>query len=218
LILGKLVPIQTLGIYGIAFTLSDLPRQIMIIFSARIGLPFLAKFAQLPRTEFRAMFLRYRGPVLVVMAFVLAVLINVSDLVFTKIYDNRYHGGAWMVPLLGLGLWHTLLYTTSSPGLMAIGKLNYSAGGYLSTFLALIIFLPLAYAIGGIRPAVAVVAFSDLPYYLITLYGQMREGMQSIEQDLRTTLAFLFFLGGGFLIRMALGAPTLFPFLAHTSR
>jgi len=215
LILGRLVSLQTLGMYGIAFTLADLPRQIILMFSGRVGLPFIAKFSHLPRAAFRTMFLRYRGHVLVVMAFVLAVLINVSDLVFTKLYDSRYHGAAWMVPLLALGLWHTLLYSTSAPGLVAIGKLNYGAAGYLSTFLTLVIFLPLAYSFGGIRGAVALVAFSDLPYYVVTCYGQVREGMQSIRQDLLMTIVFLAFLMAGFLVRTSIGLPMPIQFAGH---
>ena len=39
LILGKLVSIETLGVYGIAFALSDLPRQIIMMFCTRVGYP-----------------------------------------------------------------------------------------------------------------------------------------------------------------------------------
>jgi O-antigen/teichoic acid export membrane protein len=46
LILGKLVSIETLGVYGIAFALSDLPRQIIMMFCSRVGFPFIAKFAE----------------------------------------------------------------------------------------------------------------------------------------------------------------------------
>ena len=49
LILGKLISIEALGVYGIAFSLSDMPRQIIAMFCSRVGYPFIARFAQQPR-------------------------------------------------------------------------------------------------------------------------------------------------------------------------
>ncbi len=64
LILPKLLPksnaFQVLGVYGIAFALSDLPRQIISMFSSNVGFPFIAKFAHLPRPDFRKLILKYR--------------------------------------------------------------------------------------------------------------------------------------------------------------
>ena len=54
LILGKLISIKALGVYGVAFALSDMPRQIIAMFCSRVGYPFIARFAQRPRHEYRS--------------------------------------------------------------------------------------------------------------------------------------------------------------------
>jgi O-antigen/teichoic acid export membrane protein len=46
LILGKLISIEALGVFGIAFALSGMSRQIIAMFCSRVGYPFIARFAQ----------------------------------------------------------------------------------------------------------------------------------------------------------------------------
>jgi hypothetical protein len=36
-----------MGVYGIAFSLSEIPRQIIAMFSSKAGFPFIATFAHL---------------------------------------------------------------------------------------------------------------------------------------------------------------------------
>lgn len=50
LILGKIFTLTMLGIYGIAFTLGDMPRQIIIAVSGRVIFPSISMLADLPRS------------------------------------------------------------------------------------------------------------------------------------------------------------------------
>ena len=49
LILGKKISLAELGVYGIAFSLSDVPRSIINAFSYKVGYPFVAKIIHLPQ-------------------------------------------------------------------------------------------------------------------------------------------------------------------------
>ena len=60
LILGKLISFSLLGVYGIAYSVSDIPRAVIYAFSNRVGFPFIAKMVHLPIAEFRKVFLQYR--------------------------------------------------------------------------------------------------------------------------------------------------------------
>ncbi len=60
LILGKYVSLSVLGVYGIAFALSDIPRSVIGAFAQKVGYPFIAKIIHLPMAEFRGQYLRYR--------------------------------------------------------------------------------------------------------------------------------------------------------------
>lgn len=207
LILGRLVPLSVLGVYGIAFSLSDIPRQVILMFCNRVAFPFVAKFSHLEREDFRRETLKYRFPVLLTAAALLAMVICTGDQAILRIYDSRYRDAAWMIPLFAVGLWHTILYSTTSPALLALGKSSYNAAGFGLSFLTLLVTLPLGYHWAGIAGAVLWFAFSDLPIYFVNLYGLWRERMLPVRQDLTATLFFLMLLAAGLGLRSWIGLP-----------
>jgi O-antigen/teichoic acid export membrane protein len=215
MILGKLVSLNTLGLYGIAFTLSDIPRQVIQTFCGHIVFPFVSKLAHLPRKEFFALVLRYRRSVLLVASVILAVVVSTGDIFMAHIYDARYRDATWIVPILALGLWHTLLYNTSTSCLFAIGKPKYIVVGYLFSAIAMFSLTPVTFHVWGLVGFVWTVAFSDLPMYFVNLYGLGREHMLPAAQDLKATLIFLAVLGVLIVARYAAGFPFPQPVALH---
>jgi O-antigen/teichoic acid export membrane protein len=219
LMLPKLLPkataFQVLGVYGIAFSLSDLPRQIISMFSSKVGFPFIAKFAHQPRPEFRKVLLKYRMMVLAAGAILLTFTICVGDVFILHVYKKPYHGAAWMIAIFGLGLWHTLLYSTTSPAIMSLQKAHYNALANLLYLVTLLTLLPLGYIYFGIVGAVAAVALSDLPMYIVNVYASYREGLGMLRQDALMTLLFIGTLAAGVAIRHAFGLGLPFPGIPH---
>lgn len=211
LVLGKLVSLATLGLYGIAFALADIPRQIIIAFGGHIGFPFVAGFSRLRRHEFRAVVLRYRRLVLLAGVVLLALVVNFSDLFLIHVYDRRYRDAAWMAPILALGLWHTILYNTSGPCLTALGKMKYNITGYILTAVVLLVAVPASFHMWGLLGAVWVISFSDFPVYLSNLYGLWCEDLFPLVQDFQMTLVFVACAGGLFYLRLVLGFPWSYP-------
>jgi O-antigen/teichoic acid export membrane protein len=205
LILGKLISIQALGIYGVAYALSDLPRSIISMFSSRVGYPFIARFAQKPRHEYRAVFLKYRMPLLAVGALGLVILICTGDQLILHLYDHRYRTAGWMIGVLAIGLWHTMLYSTLSPAILALGRPRYNAIANLVYCICLFSMIPIGFHLYGMVGAVVAVAFSDLPVYFVILYGAYREEIGTFMQDALMTLAFVITLASGLALRAALG-------------
>jgi O-antigen/teichoic acid export membrane protein len=219
LILPKLLPksiaFQVLGVYGIAWSLSDLPRQIIAMFSSKVGFPFIARFAHQPRPDFRKVLLKYRMMVLAVGAVLLTFTICVGDIFILHVYKKPYHGAAWMIAIFGLGLWHTLLYNTTSPAIMSLQKSHYNALANLLYFVTLVSLLPLGYSYFGIVGAVAAAAISDLPMYIVNVYASYQEGLGMLRQDGLMTLVFAGTLVLGFAIRHAFGLGLPFPGMPH---
>ncbi|HEY9693958.1 MAG TPA: oligosaccharide flippase family protein [Oculatellaceae cyanobacterium] len=205
LILAKLISIEMLGVYSIAFALADIPRQIVRALSGTIIFPTLSKLADLPRETFRAKILQKRKYILVAFALGFAVLIGFGDMLILALYDRRYTEASWMMPILALGLWHTLLYGTMGYSLIAVGKPMYNSLGFLLSFLTISIGLPLGFYQMGIVGAVIVIAFYDLPLYGVMVYGLWREGLMSIGQDIKATLLFFVLLTTVLLGRFLLG-------------
>ena len=201
LIMGKLISFSLLGVYGIAYSVSDIPRAVINAFSNRVGFPFIAKMVHLPIHEFRKMFLQYRFRALLAGAFLLCLMVHLGGALVTKMYDSRYHAASWMVPILALGLWHTLLYSTTHPALLSLGKSKYGAIGNATYFAAIVIAIPLGFHFFGMAGAVVAVAAGDFPLYLVLVTGASREKVSTWRQDLQATAIFLAMLGVGLLIR-----------------
>jgi len=202
--LGRLISFSLLGVYGIAFSVSEIPRSVINAFAQKVGYPFIAKMAHLPIGEFRETFLRYRFYALLAGAFMLSLMVHLGGFLVTKMYDARYHAAAWMVPLLALGLWHTLMYATTMPALFSLGKSHYAAIGNATYCIAVVTAIPVAFHFFGMFGAVIGVAAGDLPLYFVTVTGASREGVSTWRQDLKATGVFLLLLGIGLALRLSI--------------
>lgn len=205
LILGKLISIEALGVYGVAFALSDMPRQIIGMFCSRVGYPFIARFAQQPRHEYRSILLKYRLPMLAVGGLGLVLVVCTGDQLVLHFYDHRYRAAAWMVGVLAVGLWHTMLYSTLSPAILALSKAHYNAVANLVYCISLFTLIPLGFRYYGMLGAVVAVAAGDLPVYFVVLYAAYRERVGTLLQDVLMTVAFVMTLAGALTLRAALG-------------
>ena len=204
LILGRLISFSLLGVYGIAYSVSDIPRAVINAFSNRVGFPFIAKMVHLPIGEFRKVFLQYRFRVLAVGAVLLTVMVHLGGPLVTRMYDRRYHAASWMVPVLALGLWHTLMYQTTMPALLSLGKSHYQAIGNAFYFAAVVTAIPLAFHFYGMFGTVVAVAAGDLPFYFVLVAGASREGVSTWKQDIFASGWFLFLLGLGLVLRKSI--------------
>ena len=205
LILGKLFSLEMLGVYGIAFVLADMPRQVITRISSSVIFPLVSQQAYLPRHQLRAKILEKRKFILVGMAFLLTILISLGDFLILALYDQRYAEAAWMMPILALGLWPCMLLSTMNPCLLALGQSRYEAQGSLLKFITISVGLPLGYFLLGNLGAVIVVGLGELPVYGAILYGLWREQLACIEQDMKTTALFFGSLAVAVLGRFVLG-------------
>ena len=201
LILGRLVSMTVLGLYGIAFQISDVPRSVINAFSSKVGYPFVSKIIHLPMREFRTKFLRYRLYTLLLGAVLLSAMVIWGNLLILKLYPVKYHDAAWMIPILAVGLWHTLLYTTTNPVLFSLGKSKYNAIGNACWAVSMLVGIPLAFHFFGLLGAVIAVAAGDLPLYIVTQFGATREGVKPLMQDFKLTGVFVSLLALGYFLR-----------------
>jgi hypothetical protein len=107
--------------------------------------------------------------------------------------------------VLALGLWHTMLYGTLSPAILALSKAHYNAAANLVYCISLFTLIPLGFHYYGILGAVVAVAAGDLPVYFVVLYAAYREEVDTLLQDLLMTVAFVATLAGALALRAALG-------------
>ncbi|MGD1874961.1 MAG: oligosaccharide flippase family protein [Mastigocoleus sp.] len=209
LILGKLLSFTTLGVYSIAYTLASMPREIIKRLSYKVIFPAISNHIDLPRSTLRSKILHQRRKILIAFALPLAGLVTVGDLIIGFLYKEDYIQATWMMPILCTGIWFSVLFYTTSPALLAIGKPLYSSQSNLARFLVISIGLPLAFRNYGILGAIVAIAVSDMPLYLVNLYGLWREKLSCFIQDIQGTVCFIVSLITLLLIRYysGLGLP-----------
>ena len=133
-----------------------------------------------------------------------------ADLPIKILYDERYQAAGWMLPLLIIGSWFSLLANINESTLLGLGKPNYSAISNSSKFIFLLIGLPLSVTGFGLPGAIVVVTLSGLFRYVPILIGQRREYFSFGGQDLLITLAVFLLIGLWEWVRWLCGFGTSF--------
>lgn len=205
LILGRLFSLKLLGLYAVALTLAELPRQVMLKITSQVMFPIISQYVDLGRSELRQKILQKRWYLLVGLAFLVTGLASFGDFLILFLYDERYNQAAWMLPILAIGLWPLLLSITINNVLFAIGKPIYVAIGNAFKFVYMIALLPLAYSKMGIGGAIFVVAFNDILPYCVVNYGLWKENLSGLKQDLVATFLLLGLLTLVLFSRYSLG-------------
>jgi O-antigen/teichoic acid export membrane protein len=205
LVLGKIFSLTMLGIYGIAFTLGDMPRQVIIAIGGKVIFPSISMLADLPRNELRAKIIKNRNLIMIPLAIGLAIFVSFGDQLILILYRKEYEAASWMMPILALGIWHTTLHNLMGSCLLAIGKSQYAAMGNFATFLSISIGIPIGYHFMGNLGAVIAVAAGDIPTYLVTSYGLWKERIPCFWEDMKLTALFLGVLATILVCRYTLG-------------
>jgi O-antigen/teichoic acid export membrane protein len=208
--LGKVVPLALLGVYGIARSISDLTGNLVLRLGSVVFFPYVASQAHVSRDGLLRQLHPLRGRFLVLAGIGYALFATTADLLIRVFYDQRYHAATWILPVLILGSWFTVLATVNESALLGLGKPSYAAIANSLKLVFLVIGLPLATTSYGLLGGVIVVASADLCRYMPILVGQVRERFSFGKQDLVITLALLAAIAGMEYLRWAVGLGTSF--------
>ena len=192
ILLGKFFSLEMLGIYIVAFTFADIPRQVSQKISSKVIFPAISQLIDLPRKTLKQKIVAKRWKLIMLLSLMVAVLACFGDLVILALYDDRYQQASWILPILAIGLWPLLLSTTMDRFLVAAAKPSYLALGNFFKFIYMIVGIPLGFLKMGILGVIIVIALNDFPYYVAINYGLCKEKLNFLWQDFQAT----FFLIG----------------------
>jgi O-antigen/teichoic acid export membrane protein len=210
LYLAKIVPLELLGVYGIARNISDLLYVLINRLGNLLVFPFIASHSHMPRAELRQQLMSIRLKFCLIAALGFSISAATADFMIRILYDQRYHAAGWMLPPLIIGLWFSTISSLNESALVGFGKPAYSAVANALKFTWLLIGLPLAFTKFGFLGAIVVIAASDLCRYLALLVGQWREKFSFGIQDLAISLFTLSLIGLFEWLRWYLGLGTSF--------
>jgi O-antigen/teichoic acid export membrane protein len=207
---AKVVPLQVLGIYGIARSLSDLFGNTAAHLGNSVIFPFISSHADRLRETLRRELVTIRGKFLTLIALGCSLLIATADFGIKLLYDERYYAAAWMVPVLALGAWFSLLATTNESTLLGLGTPSYSAVANSVRFLLLVVGIPLSLKFYGFHAAVVTLVLVEVCRYAPVYIGQRRQRFSFVAQDVVITFAMFGMVGLWEFLRWACGFGTSF--------
>ena len=109
LFFAKAVPLSVFGVYGIARSISDLIGMLALRLGGNVLFPYIASTSNTSRETLRQKLAPVRWRFIAVSALGVAVLAVGSDLLIRVLYDRRYHEATWLLPVLVLGSWFSIL-------------------------------------------------------------------------------------------------------------
>jgi O-antigen/teichoic acid export membrane protein len=182
LMFGKLLPLEVLGVYGIAMSFSMLTTQVVQKLGSFVLFPAFSRVVE--RGGIRQAYLRARLPVLLGGGVIASGLVACGPHLIRLLYNTRYAQAGWMLQYLAVAAWFQVLESSNCAVLLAQGRLPWMAAENLAKLVALIVFLPLGLKVGGLPGAIAGLVITDVLKYLVSAVAVALHRMQGFGQDL----------------------------------
>ncbi len=207
LIFGKIVTLETLGVYWVAFNLAVLPTMGILKIGSQVAFPAYSEKVR-SGEGLEETFWRMRKPLVALGGAILGVYLVSGRDVVAVLYDPRYYGAGWMLQLLALGAWFQIQECTNGSALLALGDAKWVAAGNGAKVAGLVVLVPLGYTLLGFHGAILGLAGADLLRYLVSMAGLAKHGLRVVLGDLGLDLLLGLSVGLGFLAKGLFGLPS----------
>lgn len=201
---AKAIPFAALGVYGVARTFADMFGQLAQRVGGLLVFPKVAA-AQVTGRELKKLIAGRRNLAMALVAVGLSFIISISDMIVLTLYDNRYHGAAFVLPILMGGMWFSVLATTGESVLLGAGRPAHTAYSNMAKLIWLVVAMPLAMARWGVFGALVVIAVADAVRYLSLSVSQVQEKLSFVRVDILLTLLLVALAVGFRLLWAAVG-------------
>lgn len=181
LVLGKMIPLDLLGMYGVAATLAALPTQAALKLAGSVVLPAYSRLAA--RTDFGDVFARVRLPLLILAGAAVSGLLGCGPLLVRFLYDDRWVQAGWILQFLAAGAWFQVLESANGAALIAHGRVSWVAAGSSAKLAGMLLLLPLGFYLAGFPGALAGLAASELARYAASSVGVRSRGLGVLLLD-----------------------------------
>jgi O-antigen/teichoic acid export membrane protein len=187
LILGKLLPIAALGVYGIAATWATIPGSVLSRVFGNVAVAVLSRVKN-QGGQVGPVFRETREKVLLAGAWATTGLVAGAGPLVRLFYDQRAADAIWIVPLLAVGGWFAALENSNSSAALALGQPKWLAAANGAKVIGMAVLMPIGGWWWGFSGAVAGLAAADFFKYLVSAVGTTRVGAGAWGQDLLLTV------------------------------
>jgi O-antigen/teichoic acid export membrane protein len=207
LLLGRLVSMELLGLYTIALSLAQLPRDLLARFDHNLLLPAVSEAIRSGQGVGKARGIR--RTILFAASVGCMALAAIGPPLIHSMYDRRYESAGPLLAILAIGTWMQIVQSSYfSTVLMAAGTPKFITAG-LS--LRLIIIVGLAgpcFSRFGMAGIAGLTVVGEAAFMLVCATGVARSGQAPIRLDVRDcTIGLLLGLISFSVVRLVILAP-----------
>jgi O-antigen/teichoic acid export membrane protein len=172
LVLAKLFTLEQLGMYAIAYSLSQVAGMLVSPYASRMLYPLYARTWREDPDALARIYYPSKRAISCLYAFGIGAMSGASSLIVALLYDPRYQGAALYLMILAAGLIPALASRSANEALMASGRLGATLSANIYRLVILAIFGVAGVALAGpvgMVFAVAAVEILVYPYFLVKL-------------------------------------------------
>lgn len=199
LIFGKLVSLNTLGLYNTALMLATLPPLAFNRLGQTVIFPVLSRSFEHGGSP-TAAFHRARKPVLMAAGWLISGMIAAGPLIIIVLYNDKFVDSGWMLRMLAVGAWFAVLEGVLSPALVALGHPMWPAIGNFAKLICIVTFLPLGESLGGFSGALIGLVACDLVRVLVLSIGAYQSNLRDFAHDFTASAQVAVAAGLGILL------------------
>lgn len=181
LFFGRFVPLQLVGVYGIARTMAEIPTVFARRLSYQILFPAMARWQE---GGVHDQLLTMRRLLVLAAAAGLALAATGADWIIGLLYDPRYVRAGWILAILLPASLISILANLNEGLLLAEGRAASSTLASLGKLAAVLVGLPLAFKAWGFAFSVLALVPAELVYYLCITFGIRIMRRDVLQQDL----------------------------------
>lgn len=205
LFLGWVASMQTLGLYGIARTIADLPASLASRLAYRVFFPLIARYRRDSDPEVLREFARVRLLIVMTAACGMGLVAVGADAAVALLYDERYRDAGGALALLLFAAWFAVLAQLNEVALLGFGNARPVGSANAIRFLLVATTMPPGFAGYGLSGAIGGLVAGEAGRFLYLGYCQARHGLGFRRQDLASSLVFIALVAGGAAVRAMLG-------------
>lgn len=208
LFLGYLVPLATLGVYGLARTVSDLPVALAGRLGFQIVFPVISAGMKSDIAGAQANLAPIRRRYFLLCVVSIGTVMAWSDLAIGLVYDPRYHEAGWMLFLLLIGSWVSVVAAMNEAVVFGCGKPKIVSIANMVRIAAMVFGLLLGHALWGLEGAILGLTLGEIARYGTLGLAQRELGVGYFRQDGAFTLLLVLLVGAWMVVRIVLGLGT----------
>lgn len=176
MIMGVFLTAGQLGVYSIAFGLSQVVLAALDGLSGRMLFPVYSRLAGASPEEMRSKLRRTRIVILAAALPFFSILVAWGGRIVDFLYDSRYHDAGWILQILAAGTIFRAITTTFEPVTLAFGDSFRQMLKVAMWLVLLIMAMAVGGWLGGMRGLIIGVACTDVLRYPVTVWATQRYG------------------------------------------